>query len=51
MTYRFNAHVGPETDDHYNYRSKKRLILEKKDPLIFYEKKLNTEIKNFNNYI
>ena len=51
MTYRFNAHVGPETDDHYNYRSKKEInFWKKKDPLIFYEKKLNTEIKNFNNY-
>ena len=50
MTYRFNAHVGPETDDHYNYRSNKEINLwKKKDPLNFYKNKLIKEIKDFEN--
>ena len=47
-TYRFNGHVGPEGDDHFNYRSKKeikRWIA--KDPLKFYEKKLLKKNKGF----
>ena len=48
LTYRFNAHVGPESDDHYNYRSKNEIdYWKKRDPLNFYEKKLNKEFKDF----
>lgn len=34
MTYRFNGHVGPEGDDHFNYRNIKEInFWKKKDPL------------------
>jgi len=47
-TYRFNGHVGPEGDDHFEYRSKKEINKWiKKDPLKFYIKKLNKNYKNF----
>ncbi|MDC0855527.1 thiamine pyrophosphate-dependent dehydrogenase E1 component subunit alpha [Candidatus Pelagibacter sp.] len=47
-TYRFSGHVGPEGDDHYNYRPKKEIeYWKKRDPLKFYEKKLEKNIKNF----
>ncbi len=47
-TYRFNGHVGPEGDDHYNYRSKKEInYWLKKDPLKFYENKLLKKNKDF----
>ncbi len=47
-TYRFNGHVGPEGDDHFNYRNKKE-IKEwiKKDPLGNYIKKLTKNNKDF----
>lgn len=56
MTYRFNGHVGPEGDDHYNYRSKaERDLWSKKDPLKVYRKKLDkkfgVKFKNFENKI
>ena len=56
MTYRFNGHVGPEGDDHYNYRSKaERDLWSKKDPLKVYRKKLDKKFgikfKNFENKI
>ncbi len=48
QTYRFNGHVGPEGDDHFNYRSKNEM---KKwisnDPLNYYEKKLIKKNKKF----
>tara|TARA_Y100000591_G_C21804067_1_gene683765 strand:- start:225 stop:1268 length:1044 start_codon:yes stop_codon:yes gene_type:complete len=48
QTYRFNGHVGPENDDIFNYRSKKEMqFWKKRDPLIYYKKKLQKEIKNF----
>jgi pyruvate dehydrogenase E1 component alpha subunit len=50
-TYRFNGHVGPEGDDHFNYRSKKEIkSWIAKDPLKFYEKKLLKKIKNFSKF-
>jgi len=42
-TYRFGSHVGPEDDDHYNYRPKKeREFWIKNDPL----KKMSNILKN-----
>ena len=47
-TYRFNGHVGPEGDDHYNYRERKEINnWVKKDPLEFYIQKLVKKNKNF----
>ncbi len=47
MTYRFNGHVGPEGDDHYNYRSKKEINLwKRKDPIVNYRNKLLKKFKN-----
>ena len=47
MTYRFNGHVGPEGDDHYNYRPQKELKLWKKnDPLLKLEKNISVIKKN-----
>ncbi len=47
-TYRFNGHVGPEGDDHFNYRSKKEINKWiKNDPLKFYEKKLFSRSRKF----
>ena len=53
MTYRFNGHVGPEGDDHFNYRSKLELSKWKKnDPMFEMEKLLTrkkTNIKSLKN--
>ena len=47
-TYRYNGHVGPEGDDHFNYRPKNEYnSWIKKDPLKFYEKKLSKKYKDF----
>ena len=50
MTYRFNGHVGPEGDDHYNYRPKSELSKWiKNDPINEIEKiiaKSKTNTKN-----
>ena len=47
-TYRYNSHVGPEEDDHYNYRNKKEINNSiKKDALNFYLKKMLKKNKNF----
>ncbi len=47
-TYRFNSHVGPEGDDHFNYRDKKEIRNSiKKDALNFYSKKMLKGDKNF----
>ena len=47
-TYRFNGHVGPEGDDHFNYRDKKEINeWIKKDPLNNYVKKLSKNNKKF----
>jgi pyruvate dehydrogenase E1 component alpha subunit len=49
-TYRFGSHVGPEEDDHYNYRPiKERKIWLKNDPLLKLAKILskNKEFKKF----
>ena len=47
-TYRFNGHVGPEGDDHFNYRSKREIkSWIARDPLKFYEKKLLKKNKGF----
>ncbi len=47
-TYRFSGHVGPEGDDQYGYRPKKEIAYwKKRDPLKYYEKKLDKKIKNF----
>jgi len=46
-TYRFGSHVGPESDDHYGYRSTKELnMLKKKDPILKMRKILSDK-KNF----
>ena len=46
MTYRFNGHVGPEGDDHYNYRSKKEIKSWKsKDSLKMIEKFVDKNLK------
>jgi len=43
QTYRFGSHVGPEDDDHYNYRSlKEREMWKKKDPILKVKKILST---------
>ena len=48
QTYRFNGHVGPEGDDHFNYRSQKEINKWiARDPLKFYEKKLLKKDKGF----
>ncbi len=48
QTYRFNGHVGPEGDDHFNYRPKKEIdFWKKKDPIIMYRNNLNKKINNF----
>jgi TPP-dependent pyruvate/acetoin dehydrogenase alpha subunit len=48
MTYRFNGHVGPEGDDHYNYRKKKEIKhWINKDPLNLFVKKNIKKDKNF----
>ena len=40
-TYRLGPHVGPEDDDHFGFRSnKERSLWQKRDPLIYYKKKL-----------
>jgi TPP-dependent pyruvate/acetoin dehydrogenase alpha subunit len=42
-TYRFGSHVGPEDDDHYNYRLfKEREIWKKNDPILKIKKILST---------
>lgn len=47
-TYRFNGHVGPEGDDHFNYRKRKEINnWVKKDPLEFYIQKLVKKNKYF----
>ena len=44
LTYRFNGHVGPEGDDHFNYRPKKEInYWKQKDPLIKFEKLINSQ--------
>lgn len=44
LTYRFNGHVGPEGDDHFNYRPKKEINYWKNnDPLPKIEKKINSQ--------
>jgi pyruvate dehydrogenase E1 component alpha subunit len=50
-TYRFCPHVGPDNDDHYNYRDIKTLnSWIKKDPLNYFENKLTKSINNFKSY-
>jgi len=50
QTYRFNGHVGPEGDDHFNYRPKNEIEnWKRKDPLILYKKFLSKKIRNFKN--
>jgi len=50
FTYRFGSHVGPEEDDHYNYRSNlERKTWEKNDPLNKLRKQLS-KYNNFNNF-
>lgn len=40
-TYRLGPHVGPEDDDHFGFRSnKEKNLWQKRDPLIYYKKKL-----------
>ncbi len=44
LTYRFNGHVGPEGDDHFNYRPKKEInYWKQKDPLAKIEKMINSQ--------
>ena len=50
-TYRFCPHVGPDNDDHYKYRDMNVLNnWIKNDPLKFYERKLRSEINNFDKF-
>lgn len=48
QTYRFNGHVGPEGDDHFNYRPKNEIeFWKKKDPVSLYKKYLSKKFNNF----
>ena len=44
LTYRFNGHVGPEGDDHFDYRPKNEILQwQKNDPLIKIEQVINSK--------